>query len=172
MEDTFIKIADIDLSHATQMQVLVTDKIIADTCLIIYPYLIGNTIDFINESIQKRCTREEYVFAILNNQDEFVGTCALGQCNFANKTATIGYWIGKSFWNHGYATAACALVVNFAFKSLGLSTIFASCSCDNLASLRVLQKCGFIVTGESKLLLPNWPEPKEMCDFELKNVKF
>lgn len=51
----------------------------------------------------------------------------------------VGYWLGKDFWGQGIATRALT-------EFLGLETtrpLFAGVAAHNLASLRVLEKCGF-----------------------------
>jgi len=56
----------------------------------------------------------------------------------------IGYWIGKQFWGKGIATKALtAFLLHITVRPL-----FARAAKDNVASLRVLQKCGFTITGE------------------------
>jgi RimJ/RimL family protein N-acetyltransferase len=58
----------------------------------------------------------------------------------------VGYWIGRQYWGKGIATRALA-----AFLGLVKGRpLFARVAKDNVASLRVLQKCGFTITGEDK----------------------
>ncbi len=56
----------------------------------------------------------------------------------------IGYWIGKSFWGKGIATRALAAFLDI----VQVRPVYAYVAKDNVASLRVLQKCGFILSGE------------------------
>jgi RimJ/RimL family protein N-acetyltransferase len=56
----------------------------------------------------------------------------------------IGYWLGKAFWGKGIATQALAL---FLGEVTG-RPLYARAVKDNLASIRVLEKCGFKVVGE------------------------
>ena len=58
----------------------------------------------------------------------------------------IGYWIGKPYWGKGIATEALFQFLNY-FKT---RPVYARVAKDNLASQRVLQKCGFTVCGEDK----------------------
>ena len=58
----------------------------------------------------------------------------------------IGYWIGKPYWGRGIATKAVLLFLNY-FKA---RPVYARVAKDNLASQRVLQKCGFTVCGENR----------------------
>lgn len=55
----------------------------------------------------------------------------------------VGYWIGKEYWGKGIATEALALFLG----ELPTRPLFAHAARDNVASLRVLEKCGFTVFG-------------------------
>jgi RimJ/RimL family protein N-acetyltransferase len=65
----------------------------------------------------------------------------------------IGYWIGKPYWGKGVATAAVAQLV----KLLTERPIFAHVAEHNAASIRVLEKCGFVRSIEQ-------PDPEEVDD--------
>ena len=58
----------------------------------------------------------------------------------------VGYWIGKEFWGMGIATRALEQFLGL-FRTRPL---YAHVAKHNLASLRVLEKCGFIITGEDR----------------------
>lgn len=60
--------------------------------------------------------------------------------------AEITYWIDKSFWNKGIATTA---LKNFLVIE-NTRPIFGRVSFDNLASQKVLEKCGFVKIGTDK----------------------
>ena len=53
------------------------------------------------------------------------------------------YWIGKEYWGNGIATAALSLLLT----EVKVRPLYAGVAKDNLASVRVLQKCGFEVVG-------------------------
>jgi RimJ/RimL family protein N-acetyltransferase len=57
----------------------------------------------------------------------------------------VSYWIGKEFWGKGIAT--WALSEFLAHVNLA-RPIYARVAKDNCGSLRVLEKCGFVITGE------------------------
>jgi ribosomal-protein-alanine N-acetyltransferase len=59
------------------------------------------------------------------------------------QTATLGYWIGLPHARRGYMTSAVRLVVDFAFRHLGLHRVEAACLPHNTASMALLGKCGF-----------------------------
>jgi len=59
----------------------------------------------------------------------------------------IGYWIGRPFWNQGYATQAAQAVIDHAFAALEAEWVEARCRAVNAASRRVIGKCGFAYSG-------------------------
>lgn len=58
----------------------------------------------------------------------------------------VTYWIGREFWGKGVATGALSEFLSLAKER----PIYARTARDNVASLRVLEKCGFKITGYSK----------------------
>ena len=52
----------------------------------------------------------------------------------------IGYWIGKEFWGRGVATTALRLFLDL----VTTRPLYAFAAKHNVASIRVLEKCGFI----------------------------
>ena len=57
---------------------------------------------------------------------------------------TVAYWIGKEFWGKGIGTRALALLL----EDVPERPVYARAAKDNRGSVRVLEKCGFIL--ESK----------------------
>ena len=53
------------------------------------------------------------------------------------------YWIGREFWGKGIATAALMELL----AELPLRPLYARAAKDNVASIRVLEKCGFTISG-------------------------
>jgi RimJ/RimL family protein N-acetyltransferase len=56
----------------------------------------------------------------------------------------VGYWIGKKHWGKGIATHALATFLSGEERR----PLFAYVAISNAASIRVLEKCGFRITGE------------------------
>jgi len=59
----------------------------------------------------------------------------------------VTYWIGKAYWGKGIATRALA---EFLAQVNRTRPIHARVAKDNLGSRRVLEKCGFKITGEDR----------------------
>jgi RimJ/RimL family protein N-acetyltransferase len=58
----------------------------------------------------------------------------------------ISYWIGKSFWGKGVATEAVSQFLNVVVTR----PLYARVVKDNIASIRVLEKCAFMISGHDK----------------------
>ncbi len=58
----------------------------------------------------------------------------------------VGYWIEKEHWGKGIATDALSQFLAVVTER----PLYAAAARDNLASIRVLKKCGFAITGYGK----------------------
>ena len=56
----------------------------------------------------------------------------------------VGYWLGQSYWGKGVATRALAAFL----EHVTVRPLYARVIRHNLASRRVLEKCGFTIAGE------------------------
>ena len=63
----------------------------------------------------------------------------------------MGYWLAEPFWGQGYMTEAARAFVEELFRWGVGDRIRSGAFADNLASLRVQEKLGFIRVGESPL---------------------
>ena len=70
----------------------------------------------------------------------------------------VGYWIGKEYWGRGIATKA---LLEF-LEIVKTRPLFAHAAKHNLASRRVLEKCGFTVVGGDKFTDRNGREVEEI----------
>jgi [ribosomal protein S5]-alanine N-acetyltransferase len=59
----------------------------------------------------------------------------------------VGYRFLKEHWGHGYATESAQASIDFAFDEVGLDRIVAVALETNIASRRVLEKCGLREIG-------------------------
>jgi RimJ/RimL family protein N-acetyltransferase len=58
----------------------------------------------------------------------------------------VGYWLGKDYWGKGIATQALREFL----KLIETRPLYAHVAKHNIGSRRVLEKCGFTVSGEDK----------------------
>jgi len=74
------------------------------------------------------------------------------------KSAEIGYWIGKPYWGHGYATEAAKALVRHCFAEGGYASLTCCHFADNPASARIIEKLGFSHAGSCSC----WCEARRM----------
>ncbi|MEP3477737.1 MAG: GNAT family N-acetyltransferase [Fuerstiella sp.] len=72
--------------------------------------------------------------------DDLVGCIS---CFQSDGQDSIGYWIGKQFWGQGIASESLKLLL----QEVLIRPLHARVAVTNIASLRVLQKCGFEEVG-------------------------
>jgi [ribosomal protein S5]-alanine N-acetyltransferase len=109
-----------------------------------YPYTEDDALRFI-DAIK---VKEPQVDFAIEYERRFTGVISLmPQKDILSHSAEIGYWIGEPFWGKGIASAAVTLIVQYGFKTLGLQRIYASVFEGNVASQKVLEKCGFELEG-------------------------
>lgn len=93
-------------------------------------------------------------FVFVDRGETLVGAVTLSNIRRGvAESGTLGYWVGRPYAGRGHATAAVRAVLGFAFDTLDLHRVEASCLPSNLASRRVLQKSGFRQEGEARAYL-------------------
>jgi len=74
----------------------------------------------------------------------------------------IGYWIGQEFWGKGIATEALGLFLEMVRER----PLYAHVAKKNIGSIRVLEKCGFSLSGENTV--DDTPDEAEVEEFTSK----
>jgi RimJ/RimL family protein N-acetyltransferase len=150
----------IAVAHASALQPLLEDVAIAATTPFPSPFPPDGANAYVAETLALRDAGTKYAFAVCEQGGAPMGMSLLKDVDFAIGEAELGYWIGVPYWGRGVATAAAAATLDFAFDTLALRAVRAVCLEDNPASLRVLAKLGFAVSGRFPQSLPKWSEPR------------
>lgn len=134
------------LSDADAIQALASDRdIAANTLNIPHPYPPSAALAWLH-TLADRLRDGQHHFAIIRKADDhYLGTIGLHIESYG--TAQIGYWIGKPYWGQGYATEALRRLLTHAFDIMGLERVYAAYFAHNLASRRVMEKCGMTYEG-------------------------
>lgn len=69
----------------------------------------------------------------------------------------VGYWLGREYWGKGIATRALALFL----EQVKIRPLYAHVVEHNLASRRVLEKCGFAVWRRERVTDPDGSQVEE-----------
>ena len=132
------------MKDATAIAALANNRKIAEmTASIPHPYRLADAETWIGGLVDRSVGA---AFAIFEKK----GGAFVGICSYEWRGETIpeiGYWAGEPFWGRGYGTEAVRAMIDHAFTATDLEALAASCRVTNIASRRVLEKCGFQWTG-------------------------
>ena len=111
------------------------------------------------EIIRKFFTND-YTWAVeLKETSEVIGCvgylpASSSNLKIAEDHAEVGYWIAHPYWNKGICTEALQMIIDYCFQEKGFTVLWGIYFPSNPASGRVMEKCGFVDTGE-ETLCPN-----------------
>ncbi|MFW2334857.1 GNAT family N-acetyltransferase [Ilumatobacter sp.] len=94
-------------------------------------------------------TPGEWVQLAIDPGDGLIGDVAVW-LDDAGTLAMIGYTLASEHQGHGYATEAVAAVVDWLFRRRNVHRVAATIDPRNLASARVLERCGFEYVGTAR----------------------
>jgi len=86
------------------------------------------------------------------SDDSLIGTCGFHSWSSKDKRGELGYDLSPEYWNRGIATHALAATLRAAFATTDLNRAEALVMVENVASQRVLEKCGFLEEGRLRQL--------------------
>ena len=107
-----------------------------------HPYTKRDGQTFIRSACQMR---PETFFAIAVDGEAVGGIGFVLQSDVDRASAEVGYWLGEALWGRGIATDALIAVTRYAIEHHALTRLFAVPFAGNAASLRVLEKAGYVL---------------------------
>jgi len=145
------------LADAPDVQRLAGDRNVASSTLEIpHPYKDGMAEEWI-AALQVGLDRgEDVTFAIVHRDEEYLIGCAGMSIRKRDESGSMGYWIGKPYWNQGYCTEAARALLEYGFEVLGLNRVYSAHFTRNPASGRVMQKIGMKHEGTLRQDVRKW----------------
>lgn len=86
-------------------------------------------------------------FAIVNEEDEYLGTISLKSISLENRSAEYAITTRKTVQGQGIAKEATGILLEKAFHEYGLHRVYLSVFADNLAAIHLYEQCGFVYEG-------------------------
>ncbi|PFN92938.1 GNAT family N-acetyltransferase [Bacillus thuringiensis] len=84
--------------------------------------------------------------------NELIGWCCTGMKEeLPSPSREIMYAISNEYQNHGYATKATKGLIDYLFKETNLNVLNAIALINNVASNKVIEKCGFIYKSQQRI---------------------
>lgn len=144
-----IKLRPLHLQDATRLAELANNEKISRNLRdgFPHPYTLADAEKF----LEMFSGQDPVTFFGIDYNEEYVGNISLSPCaDVYRMSAEIGYFIGEPYWNKGIVSTAVNLVTEYGFEKLGLVRIHTGVFEYNIASQRVLEKCGFVREGISR----------------------
>lgn len=110
-----------------------------------WPYEEGAAESFLKTVVGKDPFQTEALYAITLG-GVFIGVVSIepaGDVHELPDLPALGYWLGRPFQGHGYASEAVEAALDWAFEAFGTSAIAARAFEDNFRSRGLLRKMGF-----------------------------
>ena len=101
------------------------------------------------------------VYPVLLKEGTYIGY--VQAVPFDDGTWEVGYHIGGNYTKQGYATEAVKAFLPVIMPKLGISRMAGICLADNKASVKVMERCGFVKEFEG--IGPYQGEDREICKF-------
>lgn len=97
-------------------------------------------------------TNDEWWMASVvdKRSNEVIGDLAV-ELTWSARSAEIGYNLDRRFWGNGFAAEAASAFVDYLFEVVGVTRVFGMLHPQNTASALVLERCGLVFEGHTKL---------------------
>jgi len=87
--------------------------------------------------------RSHNLGVVLKATNQVIGGISLGVVDRERGEGAFSYLFNRTAWGQGYATESLRAMVRYGFEQLALNRLADSCDVENIASARVMEKCGF-----------------------------
>lgn len=115
-------------------------------CCFQYPFA-DMTLEKVKTFIEKSFNDENRHFAIVDSNDEYLGTISLKNISPQNKNAEYAIVTRKKAQGTGLALKATNELLDYAFNDLGLHKVYLNVLEDNVRARKFYEKCGFKQEG-------------------------
>lgn len=82
------------------------------------------------------------------DNNKLIGTCGYNNWSRVHNRIELSYDLNCDYWGQGIMTEAVLAITKFAFDALEARRVQATVVYDNIASMRVLEKCGYLQEGK------------------------
>lgn len=106
---------------------------------------MAEALNFVDTRIEGMKSNKWIYFVLADKEtDALMGTICLFNFKSDEASCEIGYELLPSFQGNGYINDAMKAVMQFAFEELNVKRIDADISEDNIASIHVVERAGFV----------------------------
>jgi RimJ/RimL family protein N-acetyltransferase len=145
LEGSLVRLRAHEPADVTRLNALINDLEVSEGLGLSMPQPVEGF-----EAFVERTTKEpkSSIFVIERLEDrEPVGGCSLFEIETSARTALLGIWLGRPFWDSGLGTDAVRTLCRFGFLQMNLQRIELNVFATNPRAKRAYEKVGFVVEG-------------------------
>ena len=129
-----------------------------------------DVLSFIKCSAEDTISKGFVHYAVVNDEDEYLGTISLKDIDQVNKCAEYAVSFRKCAQGTGAASYATSEILRIAFEEIGLHRVFLNVLTTNLRANAFYKKMGFVYEGTSEdSLFLNGKYDTDICGKVLKS---
>lgn len=105
---------------------------------------VRSTRKYLKEIVERSGKREFYCFVLREFEGgPPIGAVFLKQFDWTIPKCETAYFVSQPYEKHGLGSMGVIWATDFALTQLGVNKVYARIAPDNIASIRVVEKCGF-----------------------------
>ncbi|MEO8066205.1 MAG: GNAT family N-acetyltransferase [Flavobacteriales bacterium] len=105
---------------------------------------VRSTRKYLKEIVDLSARREFYCFVLREFEGGApIGAVFLKQFDWSIPKCETAYFVSQPYEKHGLGSMSVIWATDFALSQLGMNKVYARIAPDNIASIRVVEKCGF-----------------------------
>jgi RimJ/RimL family protein N-acetyltransferase len=145
LEGTLVRLRRHEPADIATLNDLIDDPDVGGNLGMAMPQPISGYKAFL-EATEKDPSRSLFVIERLEDRVP-IGGCSFFMIETASRTAVLGIWLGKPYWDEGLGTDAVRTLCRFGFDHMNLQRIELDVFETNPRAKRAYEKVGFIVEG-------------------------
>ncbi len=124
----------------------------------------------VEKFIENSTNKENINMAIVDSEDNYMGTVSLKNIDYENREAEMAIVIRKDAMSKGYSTYAINEIIRIAFEEYKLKKVYWCVNKKNQRAIKFYNKNGFSTTGSiSDKVLSNYKDVEGLLWYEIKN---
>lgn len=132
----------------------------------------NDIINFIKEASVELIEGKSIHYAIVDENDEYLGTVSLKNIDLSARNAEFAISLRKKAQGKGIGYKATMELLEMAFGRYDLHRVYLNVLTENLRAIRMYEKCGFIYEGEFRKHLFLYGEYKSLKWYGLLKEEF
>lgn len=144
LEGPLVRLRAVEEDDLSRLNELLWDPSVTAQLRTMWPQPVAGTREWWQRA---RNARDERHFAIAKLAGELIGSCALRHVDPRTRSADLGIFLGRPFWDRGFGTDAVRTVCRFAFREMNLQRVDLEVFENNGRARRAYEKVGFKEEG-------------------------